>query len=70
MFLSSENSCHGRRTGQHLFDDGKDPRLVVVVSVCPNAQVDLVLVGIRLICGGEFEDAGGDAQRIDGGCIH
>lgn len=65
MFLPDENLRHGRRTERHLFDDRKDPWLVVVVSVCYDAQVDLVWVGICFVYRGECEEArGGDVRRV------
>jgi hypothetical protein len=41
----------------HLFDNGQHPRLVVVVTVGPDAEVDLLRKGICLVGRGELENA-------------
>ena len=65
MVPPGENARHGRRTGRHLYDDGKDPRLVVVIPVCSNTQVYLAWVGICLTCGADSEEAG-DVRCVGG----
>ena len=51
---------NGRVTTQdiaHLFNNRQHPRLVVIVAVSPDAEVDLVWIGIRLVGRGELENA-------------
>lgn len=43
----------------HLFDDGENPRLALLISVGADAEVDLGGVLVGLVGGGEGEDAGG-----------
>lgn len=50
-----------RRT--HLLDRRQDPRLAVVISVCANAQVDLFVVRVSLVGGGQLEDAASWGKR-------
>jgi hypothetical protein len=44
-----------RRAG--LFDNGKDPRLGIIISVCTDTQVDFLRKIVRLESGGQLEDA-------------
>ena len=41
---------------RHLFDDGKNPRLIVVVSVGTNTNVHLLRKGVRFVRSCELED--------------
>jgi hypothetical protein len=40
----------------HLFDDGKNPRLIVVVSVGSRTNVHLLGEGAFVVCSYELED--------------
>lgn len=56
----------------YLLDDRQYPRLSTVVSVCTNAQVNLLVKAILAICGHQAEERvfGGlryDILREDGG---
>lgn len=41
----------------HLLDDGKNPWLAIVVSVCTYTEVDLFRVGVGNVSSGECKDA-------------
>jgi hypothetical protein len=41
----------------HLFNDREYPRLVVVVTISADAEIDLLWKGIRLVGCGELENA-------------
>lgn len=51
----SEGRMNG--DGTDLLHHGQNPRLVVVVAVRTNAEIDLVLERVLLVCRGQFEDA-------------
>lgn len=41
----------------HLLHHRKHPRLVIIIAVCPDTQIDLLGEGIDFVGGGELEDA-------------
>lgn len=43
----------------HLLDDWQDPRLVIVVTVRANTEIDLSRMLVCLVRGGELENATG-----------
>lgn len=50
--------CFEIPTGDtNLFDHGQNPGFVVIITVCPDAQVDLFVERILLVRGSELEDA-------------
>jgi hypothetical protein len=53
----------------HLLHDGQHPRLVVVVAVGPDAEVDLLWVGIRLVGRSKLEDAVAARERASLGVM-
>lgn len=52
------------RKTTRLFDNGQDPRLVVVVAVCANSKVDFFGEGVSLVRGRELEDAEQEVSLI------
>lgn len=53
-----------RRAHTHLFDDREYPRLVVVVPIGADAEIDLLGKGIRLIGCGKLENAYRHGVRV------
>lgn len=47
----------------HLLDDGQNPWFALIIPVRTNTEVDLLLEGVGLVSGGEFEDRIGRCQR-------
>lgn len=41
----------------HLFNNGQDPRLVVVIAVRSDAKIDLFVVSVHFVGSSQFEDA-------------
>jgi hypothetical protein len=39
----------------YLLNDGQDPRLIIIISVRANANVDLIRIGVRFVRRCEFE---------------